>query len=52
MRGHNWGHLRHTHDGLEYRVADQDGERHDIDLEQEVRNCSRLDDAIEAITVS
>ena len=41
--------LRRTQGGLEYRVGDRDGERHDIDLDRKLWDYFRLDDDIEAI---
>ncbi len=39
-------HLRQTGEGLEYRVGDEDGERHDVDLNEQIRDYFRLDDDI------
>ena len=47
--GHYLVHLRRIQNGLEYRVGDRDGERHDIDLDKKLWNYFRLDDDIEAI---
>ncbi len=42
-------HLRQTGDGLEYRVGGEDGERHDVDLDQRFKDYFRLDDDIEGV---
>ena len=42
-------HARQTDDGIEYRVGDSEGERHDIDLDRRLHAYFRLDDDIEAI---
>ena len=39
-------HLRQTGEGLEYRVGGEDGERHDVDLDQRLHDYFRLDDDI------
>ena len=39
-------HLRQTGEGLEYRVGGEDGERHDVDLDQQLHDYFRLDDDI------
>ena len=42
-------HLRQTGEGLEYRVGGEDGERHDVDLDQRLYEYFRLDDDIVGI---
>ena len=42
-------HLRQTGEGLEYRVGGEDGERHDVDLDQRFYEYFRLDDDIAGI---
>ena len=37
-------HLRQTSEGLEYRVGGERGERHDVNLDQQVHDYFRLDD--------
>ena len=39
-------HLRQTGEGLEYRVGGENGERHDVDLDEQIRDYFRLDDDI------
>ncbi|MCY4584000.1 MAG: DNA glycosylase [Chloroflexi bacterium] len=39
-------HLRQTDEGLEYRVGDEYGERHDVDLDKQMCDYFRLDDDI------
>ena len=46
MLGEYLVHLRQTGEGLEYRVGDEYGERHDIDLDEQIRDYFRLDDDI------
>ena len=42
-------HLRQTGEGLGYRVGGEDGERHDVDLDQRLCDYLRLDDDIESV---
>ena len=43
-------HVRQTDDGIEYRVGVRDGERDDVDLNQQLHDYFRLDDEIEVIS--
>ena len=42
-------HIRQTDDGIEYRVRVRDGERDNVDLNQQLHDYFRLDDDIKAI---
>ena len=42
-------HLRQTGEGLEYRVGGGKGERHDVDLDQRLRDDFSLDDDIDSV---
>ena len=39
-------HLRQTDEGLEYRIGGEDGERYDVDLDEQIHNYFRLGDDI------
>ena len=41
--------LRQTGEGLEYRVGGGEGERHDVDLDQRLRDYLRQDDDIDFV---
>ena len=49
MLGEYLVHLRQTGEGLEYRAGGGEGERHDVDLDQRLRDYFRLDDDIDSV---